>query len=287
MSSNEIFKDSGDCQGSKFIIFWVLNLVSFLLLGITGIVVSVDYSKHWNNWMATYFYSVYYEPFTVDDVIMYILVSIVIIISVFCFVLILLKGTVFKEQEFYDIFFNQWNKFVFVPIIITCAMFYIGNTHGNSRKAPLAVGFIFALLSAAAFGFIYNSLPNPNNNWMLFVYKKCFLSILVVFNAYFVFYDICQLAQNNHYKDGEICSYIFMPIFGLLCTAGIWFLTEVVSGLFAWLTFIGFVAYSAEGGEHRKTLRRVGELAISIIFMVIIFVELVIICIMKKQDVIH
>ena len=76
-----------------------------------------------------------------------------------------------------------------------------------------------------------------------------------------------------------------MPIFGLLCVAGIWFLTEVASGLYAWLIFIGFVAHSAEGGKNRKHLRKVGELVISIIFLIVIFVELIIIIIMKKKDV--
>ena len=105
MGFNEIFKDSGDCQGPKLIIFWVINLIGFLLLGITGIIVAAQYSNHSYDWIATYYYYyINYEPFTVDEVIMYILVSIIIIFSICCFIFILLKGVAFKDQEFYNKF---------------------------------------------------------------------------------------------------------------------------------------------------------------------------------------
>lgn len=287
MSSCETFSGTQSCQGTQFIVFWVLNLVAFLLLPITCIVSVVEYSHSWYDWISTYYYSTFYEPLTTDDAVMYILVSILIILSLFILALICLKGTVIKDAQFYDAFFNGWAKYIFIPVLITCAMFFIGNAHGDDRKPSLIVGLIFAILCVAGYIFIYLQLPEPGETWMLFIYKKCLISCLIVFHAYFVFYDICHIARINKAKDGEICSYIFMVILGILCAAGIWFFTEVMSGTFAWLLYVGFVAFSAEGGDNRKTLRRTGDLVISIIFMIGLLVEIVVVCVLKKRQVIQ
>lgn len=288
MSSCETFSPSGTCNaGAEMIIFWVLNVLAFLLLPIAAIVSVAEYSKNWYDWIATYYYSTFYEPLTTDDVLMYILVSILILLSLFTLALICLKGTVVKDAQFFDAFFGQWAKFIFIPVLITCGMFFIGNAHGDDRKPSLIVGLIFALLCIAGYMFIYYTLPNPGESWMLFVYKKCLISSLIVFHFYFFFYDICHLARIDKPKSGEICSYIFMTLLGLLCGAGIWFFTDVVGGFFSWLLYVGFVVFSSQGGDNRKTLRRTGDLIISIIFMVGILAEIIVVCVIKKKDVIH
>lgn len=283
----ETFESSGSCQGAQLVVFWVLNLLAFLLLPIAAIVGMAEYSHSYYDWLSTYFYSAYYVPLTPDEVLMYILISILAILSLFALTLICLKGTVIKDAVYYDAFFSTWGKYAFVPVLITCAMFFIGNAHGDDRKPSLIIGLIFAGLATAGFIFIYYSLPNPGDSWMLFVYKKCLLSSLIVFNLFFFFYDICHLAESSKPKSGEICSYVFMTVLGLFCAAGIWFFTEVVGGIFSWLLFVGFLTFSAQGGDNRKVLRRTGDLIISAIFMVVLIGEIVAVCVIKKKDVIR
>ncbi|MCQ2817888.1 MAG: hypothetical protein MJ252_11545 [archaeon] len=288
MDSCETFNATNTCNKPQLIIFWILNTVSLLLFAISAIIGLAEYSNTWYDHVVTYTDSVSYMPFTMDDVIMYILVAILIMFSLFVLALVALKGSVVKDAQFFDAYFGNVAKFVFIPILISCAMFFIGCANKqDDRKCCLIWSLIFALLNIALYIFIYYNLPAPGESWMLFIYKKCFISSLVVFNFYFFFYDICHLAWEKRLKSGEVCSEVFMIIFAVLIAAGIWFLTEVASGLFSWILYIGFVAYSAQGGDQRKNLRRSGELAISIIAMIALLGEIVVICIMKKTQVLY
>ncbi|MCQ2818254.1 MAG: hypothetical protein MJ252_13385 [archaeon] len=288
MNSCATFGPTSSCQGTELIIFWILNTVTLLLFAIAAICGLAEYSSTWYDHVITYTDSATYAPFTMDDVVMYILVSILILFCLFVLTIICLKGTVVNDSQFYDAFFSSFGKFVFVPILINCAMFFIGcANHQDDRKACLITSLIFAMIALGFFIFIYYTLPAPGESWMLFVYKKCFISCLIVFNFYFFFYDISHLAWQKRLKSGEVCSEVFMIIFALLLAAGVWFLTEVASGLFSWLLYVGFVAYSAQGGDQRKNIRRSGELAISIIVMIALLGELIVVCALKRTEVLH
>ena len=288
MSSCETFGPTNSCQGTELIIYWILNTVSLLLFAIAAICGLAEYSNTWYDHIITYADSYTYSPFTLDDILMYILVSILILLSLFILALVCLKGAVVKDAVFFDAFFSCWSKFIFVPVLINCAMFFIGiANHTDDRKACLWTSLIFAAIAIGLYMFIYSTLSAPGESWMLFIYKKCFISCLIVFNFYFFFYDISHLAWSKKLKSGEVCSEVFMVLLGVLIGLGIWFFTEVVSGVFSWLFYVGFVAYSSQGGDQRKNIRRTGELAISIIFMILLFGEVVVVTVLKKLEIFH
>lgn len=288
MSTCATFNSTATCQGTELIIYWILNTVSLLVFAIAAIVGLAEYSNTWYDHIVTYTDSYTYAPFTPDDILMYINVSLLIILSLFILALVALKGTVVKDDVFFNTYFGSFTKFIFVPILITSGMFFIGcANHTDDRKACLWTSLIFAIINICLLIAIYATMGPNGGNWMLFIYKKCFISCLIVFNFYYFFYDISHLAWRHKLKSGEVCSEVFMVIFALIICAGVWFLNEVVSGFFAWLLYVGFVAYSAQGGDQRKNIRRTPELVISIIIMILLLGLEVIVVLLKKAEVMN
>ena len=218
-------------------IYWILSVLSWLLLLVTG----------WISlrWLADDKYSIIwtiikiekeggyvpYEPLQMHAVLIYVVFILTMIIALAGFILYMIKSTCKKDEAVFNGMMGQWSKFHFFPLLCISAMFLVGEvsddykTKKHHMRDVYMTCLLFDILGLCSLIFIY-IMTDLNSDWYVVLTLKkgtysCFITLLWYYLCYTIFY-LRKVDQDEHLdKDLKIdkwrkgCGLAFSLIFGI------------------------------------------------------------------------
>ena len=307
MSDCATFDAYGGCSRNESIIYWILYVISTIFFIITG---SINMSEveapegtgKWHRLITTYLRSGYVGgdiDFTGDKRVVYICFVLYLLLTFYLLAIMALKGTVIKNALLYDMAFGKWSRFLSIPTLITGVMCLIPLAYDNispdnrNEKTAAVFALIFNILCMAAYIFIYLRMPGCNEDKLCFLLKKGYISCAIAYHIYFFFNDVITIAYfddrfSKHVDSRHTGSWICICLYGLIIGGLTWFWTDVVMCVVGLLFQIAFLTMSALDKSREDFGNRLkGNFICSIIFMILLFAELVAVIILKKDNILN
>ncbi|MCQ2818432.1 MAG: hypothetical protein MJ252_14285 [archaeon] len=305
MSNCPAFESYGGCSKTEATLYWILYAASTILFIITGSVnmaevESPEGTGKWHRLMTTYLRSGYVGgdiDFTGDKRVVYICFVILLAFTFYVAVIIFLKGTVIKEALLYDMVFGKWARFLSIPILLTGTMCLIPLVYdtldGSDRneKAAAVVALIFNLICIGGLIFIYLQMPPCADNYLCLAFKKGFVSSAIAYHIYFFFNNVITIAYFDdplmkHVDARHTGSWICICLFGAIIGGITWLWNDLIIGLMGFLFQVAFLTMSALDKKKKDFgARLTGNFVCSIIFVIILFCELIALILLKRGEI--
>lgn len=237
---------------------------------------------------------------TGDKRLVYVAFITMLALAFYVWIINLIKGRAFKDPLLYDMAYGKFARFLFIPILFTGGMTMIPLIYDllddSSRNETVAaiVALIFNLICIGSFIFIYCMMPACGESKLCFVFKKCFVSSCIAYQIFFFFNNVITIAYMADYPElvkvdqRHTGSWICICLFGLIIAALMFIWKDIFIGVMGLIFQIGFFVMSAcdvppeDGGARLK-----GNYISSIIFSILLVVEIAIVLILKGKEVLQ
>ena len=295
-------------------ICWILSVLSWLLLLVTGWISLKWLDEHYIIWTILRFVKshgdgdhVPYEPLQMQSALIYIVFILTMIIVLAGFIIYMIKSTCKKEDAVFNGMMGQWSKFHFFPLLCISAMFIVGENIDNrvpsdnehhDRDMKVSA-FIFDILGLCSLIFIY-IMTDLNAEWyVLLTLKKgtysCFITLLWYYFCYAIFY-LRQLDEDEHpnstknYKIDDWrkgCGIAFSIIFGIGSLAFAYIFKDLVVSGMNLLIYLGLTIYYFQVHKdirNSEYANKYGDGIVDIIMMAGSLAVIVVLLITKKEE---
>ena len=295
-------------------ICWILSVLSWLLLLVTGWISLKWLDEHYIIWTILRFVKshgdgdhVPYEPLQMQSALIYIVFILTMIIVLAGFIIYMIKSTCKKEDAVFNGMMGQWSKFHFFPLLCISAMFLVGEVgfdedymkekHGY-RDAHLTC-YLFDILGLCSLIFIY-IMTDLNSDWyVLFTLKKgtysCFITLLWYYFCYDIYYlRVVDAAEHpDKLPDYKLpdwskgCGIAFSIIFGIGSLAFAYIFKDLVVCGMNLLIYLGLTVYYFQIPHYirnSEAANKYGDGIVDILMMVGSIVVIVILLITKKEE---
>lgn len=246
-------------------ICWILSLLSWLLLIVTGIIGFVDLFDYNFIWIIRKWdtsgdsisiinflkYLFFYVPMQVCDVILIIIFILVLIFIVLGFLLYVYYCTFGKNNSIMEGMLGPIPRFHFIPLVCASALFLIGITEHkvDEYKNILITSLIFSILGLVTCAFIAFKSNLESGPWYAtFIIKKGVYGSFIALFTYNICYSIFLMGIINEdiLKKSDFrknCGIGFSISIGIVNLALSFVLKDVVIATMNLLIYLGATIY--------------------------------------------
>ena len=287
-------------------IFWIISVISWVLLIITEIIAIAYLNSKYIIWT---FYRIpiidhlaiteqLVWPLQMTEVFIFIIFITLFVLTIASFGLYMFKSLINKEKEgdkgktenvIVKGMLGTLSRFHFIPLLCASALFIIGESIGVGGKHEKMNlwGLIFVVLGLISLIFIYMK-TDFNSEWLPSIIKKGFYSCLISLEWYYFCYDICNIKINNSSGNGDkirdslkVCSGLLNLILGI---GGLFFVIFFKDLAVAVLNFIIHLGLSIFLFSNSKGAKYNGRFELIVdVYMMTLFVLAAIFIIIKYQ----
>lgn len=264
-----------DLESKEIKVFSIISYISFIILIISGI---LSYINLHNLSTLKFFwniisFSLNVIPIQIEIEILYILFSILLLLSIASFVIIILNRHYGLKQEL----FGKYSKFHFIPILCAASLYIIGECYyqdNTYNDAPYILSLIFSLLGLGSLAFIYIKTKISKFYAKLVIKKGLYpcLIALFVYNLFFTItaYGTIKLDSSEFNKWSKPCCLTFAITIGVINLVLSFFLKDIIISGMNFLIYLGMTIYFFNIQEIlRQNLNGNAEGIIAIIFIVL------------------
>lgn len=297
-----------NCDGKDNIIksiCWVLSVISWALLVITGIISFNYFNSRFIIWtiykipITTNYYPPWkgadndmgFYPIQMSIPFLYISFIILVLFSIVAFVYYMIKSTCKKDNNIFEAMNGDWAKYHFIPLFFASFLFLVGETIGNNpnHKRMNICGLIFVILGLSSLIFIYIKTNLPGD-WLSATIKKGTYSCLIALEWYYFCYDICSLKINNldvHNEKHQLKVYsgLFSVIIGVGGLFFAIFFKDVVVAAINIIIYLGCTLFFFSIDSNiREWYNKLFDGIVDIIMMILFLIGIVFIIIKNKTE---
>ena len=281
-------------------IFWILSVISWLLLIVTGWISikwlhDEDYYVIWTIFVERNFEKYYYLPFQMHVALAYIAFIFSLVIILFGFVLYFIRTFISKNENIIKGMLGLISKFHFIPLLFASSLFIIGECYNNKidfskhEKEMHIAGLIFSILGLISSIFIYIKTDlNGCKWWEILLLKKGAYSCLIILMWYYFCYVIYHVHSSNNedetfeekwnWKRG--CGIFFSVFFGLGTLVFSFIFKDVIASFMNMIIYTGLVVYYYKIPNYFRKLKYLNKNADGGVDIAILFLSLVNCCIL-------
>ena len=252
-------------------IFFVISLITFILLVVSGILGYINFPK----WNIKIFWNIFTNTslaIACNKVVLYIIFSIVLLFALISVIFIIMYR---NDEGLRAGMLGQYSKFHFIPILCAIALYIIGEAYGYSNLyniAPLVFGLIFSLIGLGSLIFIYKVTEISKYYARLAIKKGLYacLIALFVYNLCFTitYLGMRTLARATSWAKG--CFIAFSLIIGIINLVLSFFFKDVMLSGMNVLIYLGMIInFFRIDKSVRNNYNGVAEGIIDIIFEVL------------------
>jgi hypothetical protein len=252
-------------------IFFVISLITFILLVVSGILAYINFPK----WTLKIFWNIFTNTslaIACNKVVLYIIFSIVLLFALISVIFIIMYR---NDEGLRAGMLGQYSKFHFIPILCAIALYIIGEAYGYSNLsniAPLVFGLIFSLIGLGSLIFIYKVTEISKYYARLAIKKGLYacLIALFVYNLCFTitYLGMRTLARATSWAKG--CFIAFSLIIGIINLVLSFFFKDVMLSGMNVLIYLGMIInFFRIDKSVRNNYNGVAEGIIDIIFEVL------------------
>ena len=299
--ANLYFSDS---QNTITSICWILSVISWLLFIITNAICFhwiKDFGTVWtfyripivtwmfgiktaDNGMGTY-------PIQMQEVFVYIVFILLLIMFLVAFVIFMMKSTCKKDSGFFNEMFGTFGKFHFIPILCGAILFLIAESmqSGKPRKDRdrNIAGMIVVIIGLCSMKLI-DIKTNLAGDWMTATIKKGAYSFLIALEWYYFWYDIVNLRINDesdHRNTIKTCGILFSIIIGVGAFIFAFFFKDVVIAFVHFLFYLGMlIFFFMIDANFRDNYNKYTDGIIDIIMAILFLAEAIILIVKFKTE---
>lgn len=274
----------------NFNIFFVLTLISFTLLIVSGILAYINFPK----WTMKIFWNIFsdysYITLSSNKVLLYIMFSILLLFAFVSFILIIIYR---NEEGLKSGILGKYSKFHFIPILCATSLYIIGVAYSGKNLAkdvPYVFSLIFTIIGLGSLIFIYNK-THMTKYYARLVIKKGLYSCLIALFVYNLCFTITILGMNTLSASKVVnwtkgCYIAFSLIIGIINLVLSFFLRDVIISGMTFLIYLGLIInFFQIKKEIRDTINGVAEGVIDIIFGVLTICMICLLSIKYKESI--
>lgn len=285
------------------IVFFVVYTVTSLLLALCGISALAFYNKGGEGLHYHFITMIKFNlktSFHPHSAVIYTYFSVMVILSFLFCATFFMRGNLLKEETYYSTLFSGTTRYFPIIMFILSCLLLIGPCAGWSRIdiGALVVSFLFSVFICVFSIIIYlrTTFPVEANEKIydkikVFIFKKVYLSGIIVFTFFYFWYVVSQMVEwkhgygywSNYYTDTKkTISILFQIIFGVVVGLATFVFLDLVGAFFAILIFIGVLTncLAIDSSE-----RFIGDAIIAAIAIVAILAEGIYLGITRKKEV--
>ena len=275
-------------------ICWILSVLSWLLFVIIGWISIkwLDEDRLLITFFRTYKQKLFvtYHPIQVTGPILYTLLIITMIIVTVAFIVYMIKSTCKKDNGFFEKMFDNITRWHWIAMLLHSGLFLIGICNDGKHVHDMYVaGIILVLFALICLGLMYYKTDFGTNDYPGALIKKGTYSALLAIDWYYFCYVICQLYLWDHpsLKNSKNLGIAFDIIMGIVMIIAVFFLKDVLMAIYYFLIYLGILIffYSMDKNYRKFHKIKVGDVILSIIFMIVFLVLAVFLIVKHKMEV--
>ena len=220
-----------------------------------------------------------YTPIQMDQIMVYIVYNIWIILSIIGCVVFIIKTLFKKEQTVIDGMMGKFSQFHFFPLICAFILSVLGEIRDDNNSYDVTnAGLVFALFGVASMIFIYIMTDFITMDWWAeYSLKKGTFSCLIIlfwynfcYSIYWVRYELDPLKATQKFAKG--CGMAFSLLFGIGSLAFSFVFKDIMICFMNILIYFGMAKYYFDlpiEDRSMKDLNENGDGAIDLLILIL------------------
>ena len=225
-------------------IFFVISLISYILLVVAGILAYINFPK-WDNKIFWNIFTDCAVAIGCNKVVLYIIFSILLLCALISTIFIIMYR---NEEGVRAGTLGTYSKFHFIPIFCAISLYIIGeayNFNNVNKDAPHAFSLIFSIIGLGSLIFIYIK-TNISHYYARLAIKKGLYSCLIALFVYNLSFTITYLGMITiNYSKLENwmrgCFIVFSLIIGIVNLVLSFFFKDVMLSGMNFLIYLGMI----------------------------------------------